>query len=71
METDGNTSQAAPDNLGSDLLTGAKEIAAWLNWPRRRVYNAVEKRLIPCFKKGDLIMARKSELDAAFRAGAA
>ena len=71
MVTDGNDQQTEAETLGNDLLTGAKEIGAWLKWPTRRVYRAVEQRLIPAFKKGDLIMARKSELDAAFRADAA
>jgi len=71
MAMDGNEAAPAAETLGDDLLTGAKEIGGWLKWPPRRVYRAVEKNLIPCFKKGDLIMARKSELDAAFRADAA
>ena len=68
---DDNSTSGTGPTLGADLLTGADEIAAYIGWPSRRVYRAVEKNLIPFFKKGSLILARKSELDAAFRSEAA
>lgn len=71
MVTDDNPARGPVPTLGADLLTGADEIAAYIGWPSRRVYRAVEKNLIPYFKKGSLILARKSELDAAFRSEAA
>lgn len=71
MVMDDNSAVAPTQTLGADLLTGADEIAAYIGWPARRVYRAVEKNLIPYFKKGSLILARKSEIDAAFRSSAA
>ena len=72
MVKEGNSAVlAAPQPLSSDLLTGADEIAAFLGWPPRRVYRAVEKGLIPFFKHGSMILARKSEIDAAFRSSIA
>lgn len=71
MVTDDKPTGGPAPTLGDDLLTGADEIAAYIGWPPRRVYRAVEKNLIPYFKKGSLILARKSEINAAFRSEAA
>lgn len=71
MVTDDKPTGDPAQTLGADLLTGADEIAAYIGWPPRRVYRAVEKNLIPYFKKGSLILARKSEINAAFRSDAA
>lgn len=53
---------AANDNLASDLLTGADQIAAFLGWPRRTVYHAVSKKSLPSFRIGETICARKSKI---------
>jgi hypothetical protein len=51
-----------------DVLRGAAQIAAFLYGPdkaqskRRRVYDLVERRLLPCFFDGSVICARKSSL---------
>lgn len=55
-------------NGGHDLLTGIAEIAKHLNWPERRVLHQHEKGLIPTFKQGRLVCARRSTLAKHFAA---
>ena len=50
------------DNLADDLLEGADEIAAFMGWNRRRVFYADERKLIPIFRLGNRLSARKSTL---------
>jgi len=49
--------------LYEDLLTGAKAIAEYLGWPRRKVFYA--QKYLPIGSVGKTLVARKSELDAA------
>jgi hypothetical protein len=51
-------------SLADDLLDGADEIAAFLGWPKRRVFYALERRRIPGFKIGNKWHARRSTLTA-------
>ena len=48
--------------LADDLLEGADEIAAFMGWNRRRVFYAAERNLIPIFRVGNRLSARKSTL---------
>ncbi len=48
--------------LADDLLEGADEIAAFMGWNRRRVFYAAERKLIPIFRIGNRLSARKSKL---------
>jgi hypothetical protein len=57
--------------LADDLLTGAQEIADFLGWPVDRVYYAQRKRRLPIGKHGELLIARKSQLDRALSGEAA
>ena len=50
------------DNLADDLLDGADQIAAFMGWNRRRVFYAAERNLIPIFRVGNRLAARKSTL---------
>jgi hypothetical protein len=50
------------DDLANDLLEGADEIAAFMGWNRRRVFYAAERKLIPIFRVGNRLSARKSSL---------
>jgi hypothetical protein len=54
--------------LSEDLLTGAEAIAAYLGWPTRRVYYHANRRYLPIKHVGQLLVARKSELDRALSA---
>jgi hypothetical protein len=54
--------------LSDDLLTGAKAIAAYIGWPLRQTFFAIEQGHIPTSKVGAKIIARKSELRARFSA---
>lgn len=54
--------QAANDNLPADLLLGADAIAAFLGITRRQVYRLVYEKVIPSFKAGGTVAARKSSL---------
>jgi hypothetical protein len=54
--------------LGDDLLTGAGEIADYLKWPVRRVYHHANRGYLPIKHVGQLLIARKSELDRALSA---
>ncbi len=49
-------------DLADDLLEGADEIAAFMGWNRRRVFYAAERKLIPIFRVGNRLSARKSSL---------
>jgi len=49
-------------NLPGDLLLGADSIAAYLGITRRQVYRLVYDRVIPSFKAGGTVAARKSRL---------
>ncbi|TIX89206.1 helix-turn-helix domain-containing protein [Rhizobium sp. P44RR-XXIV] len=53
----------ANDNQG-DLLLGAPAIANFLGVTQRQVYRLVADRLIPSFKLGSTISARRSSLTA-------
>ena len=50
------------DDLADDLLEGADEIGAFMGWNRRRVFYAAERGLIPIFRFGNRLSARKSTL---------
>ncbi|MDK4704296.1 helix-turn-helix domain-containing protein [Rhizobium sp. CNPSo 4062] len=45
-----------------DLLMGADAIAAYLGVTRRQVYRLVYDQIIPSFKLGGTVAARKSSL---------
>lgn len=55
-------------HLADDLLIGADEIATYARKTRRTIYHLASKGLIPTFKIGEVIHARKSELDRRFSA---
>ena len=61
-----DTAQTAPaqafDTIGDDLLRGAAKIANYTGLPRRRVYHLAERKLIPVFRLGSEVCARKSTL---------
>ena len=50
--------------LADDLLEGAEDIATHMgpNWNRRRVYYVFERKLLPIFRLGNRLIARKSTL---------
>lgn len=54
--------EAANDNLASDVLKGAEEIAEFIGEDRRAVYHAIKKGTIPTYRIGASIRARKSTL---------
>jgi len=54
--------KAANDNIATDILKGADEIAAFLGEDRRAVFYAISKGRLPCFRVGQNIRARKTTL---------
>ena len=48
--------------LTSDIMNGAAEIAAFLNVSERRVFYIAERNLLPIFRVGTNLTARKSTL---------
>lgn len=48
--------------LADDLLLGADAIANFLGFTRRQVYDLTARRIIPSFKIGKTVAARKSTL---------
>lgn len=53
------------DDLANDLLRGGDEIAEFMfgdRAKRRKVYYMAERKLIPAFRMGDILCARKSTL---------
>ncbi len=59
------------NDLKEDLLPGVKRIAEYTGETERAIYHMSEKGVIPTFKVGGKIYARKSELDQRFSAAAA
>lgn len=58
--------------LNADLLSGAKAAADYIGVAPRTVYHMVENGSLPCIRlAGRKMFFRKSELEAAFRSGAA
>lgn len=55
-------------SLRDDILTGAEEIADYLGWPIRRVYYLAQRGCLPTVKIGELLVARKSQLEVVFSA---
>ncbi len=56
---------SAPNSNG-DLLTGAEEIAEFLNCNTRRAFHLLEKGIVPGFKLGKRWCARRSTLTKFF-----
>lgn len=54
------------NDLKDDLLPGVRKIAEYLGESNRAVYHMSDKGLIPTFKIGGKIYARKTELERAF-----
>ena len=54
--------------LHDDLLTGAQAIAEFTGLPLRRVYYLSETGALPVFRLGQILQARKSELNEALSA---
>lgn len=54
--------------LADDLLTGANAIAAYIGCNRRRVYHLAATGYLPIARVGNLLVARKSELERALSA---
>lgn len=50
------------DNIASDILKGAEEIADFLGEDSRSIFYKVSKGSIPHFRVGNAIRARKSTL---------
>jgi hypothetical protein len=53
--------------LRDDLLTGAVAISDYLGpqWPIRRVYYAASRGYLPIGRVGEILIARKTELERA------
>jgi hypothetical protein len=57
-------------NLKDDLLSGVKDIAGYVGEDEQVTGRLIRQGLLPAFKRGRKIYARKSEIDAAFRSAA-
>lgn len=58
------------ETLADDLILGAPAIAKETGFKVRQVYNLAEKGLIPVFKVGASLAARRSQLNQALSATA-
>ena len=50
------------NDLADDLLEGADEIGDFMDWKPRRVFYVAERKLMPIFRIGKRLVARKSTL---------
>lgn len=50
------------DNCAGDLLLGAPAIAKYLGVTQRQVYRLVADKIVPSFKVGGTVAARRSSL---------
>ncbi|WP_137871469.1 helix-turn-helix domain-containing protein [Sphingopyxis sp. 2PD] len=57
-------------SLREDLLSGVKEIAAFIGEDEQVTGRLIRQGLLPAFRRSRKIYARKSEIDAAFRSAA-
>lgn len=57
-------------NLKDDLLSGVKEIAAFIGEDEQVTGRLIRQGLLPAFRRSRKIFARRSEIDAAFRSAA-
>lgn len=55
--------ETANDNAPGDLLLGADAIATYLGITRRQTYRLVSDAIVPSFKCGGTVAARKSSLN--------
>lgn len=55
-------SQGIQHQLAGDIIFGAEAIASSLGMSRRRVYYLISRSLIPVFRIGHVICARRSTL---------
>lgn len=56
--------------LKTDLLSGVKDIAGYIGEQETVTGRLIRDGLLPAFRRGRKIYARKSEIDAAFRSTA-
>ncbi len=56
--------------LNEDLIAGGAAIAAYIGVTERACWHLIYSGEVPVIRKGRKIFARKSELEAAFRAAA-
>jgi len=56
--------EKAMTNNAGELLLGAKKISEFLGVSPRQVYRLADEGLIPTFKVGGTLSARRSSLDA-------
>lgn len=59
---EGRATSHSLEGAQGDLLMGADSIAAYLGVTRRQVYRLVYDEIIPSFKLGGTVAARKSSL---------
>ncbi|WP_088473432.1 helix-turn-helix domain-containing protein [Sphingopyxis witflariensis] len=57
--------------LKDDLLSGVKEISDFVGEDQQVTGRLIRQGLLPAFKRGRKIFARRSEINAAFRSDAA
>ena len=55
-------SQGIQHQLAGDIIFGAEAIASSLGMSRRRVYYLISRSLIPVFRIGHVVCARRSTL---------
>jgi len=58
----GDTMIPDNDNCAGDLLLGAPAIAKYLGVTQRQVYRLVADKIVPSFKVGGTVAARRSSL---------
>lgn len=56
--------------LKEDLLSGVKDIAGYIGEDEQVTGRLIRQGLLPAFRRGRKIFARRSEIDAAFRSAA-
>jgi hypothetical protein len=54
-------------SLKDDLLSGVKAIAAFIGEEEQTVGRLIRNGHLPAFRRGKMIFARKSEIEASFR----
>jgi hypothetical protein len=62
------TTTAEPSPLAADLLLGIEAIGDFTGFGRRRAAHLIATGVLPTFRVGARIAARRSELDQALRA---
>ena len=67
LELQAGQRAAAAEQAAASPWMGVSKAAAWLDWPKQRLYKLAAAGEIPHFKQGGRLLFRRDELEAWLR----